>query len=452
MKFDLIVIGAGAGLNVAVEAAERGLKTAIIEKGPMGGTCLNRGCIPSKIMIHSAEVAETIKNADSFGFKVKSVSMKFKKITDRANNSVDADAKSIEKSLKSGNNPILFKGKAQFVDKKTIQVNGKQITAEKIVIAIGARPFVPPIEGLNKVPYMTSTEALRQTKFPKSMIIIGGGYIGVELGQFYGALGCDITVIQRGDLLIPREDRDVANLFTNIWKKRYRILTDSSAVKVEKRRGKIVVYVNKGKKTKKLVAEKLLVATGIKPNTDLLDIEKSGVKITERGFIKVNKFMETNVKGTWALGDVAGVYFFRHSAKLEADYVLNNVLGKKKAVDYHPMPHAIFTDPQIAGVGLTIQEARKSGKKFTVGKYFYKDTGMGEAIGEKHGFVKFIVNPKTKQILGCHIIGPHASILLHEVTIAMKCGQNALDLLRKTVHVHPALNEVVNRAAWNVKL
>jgi len=450
MKFDLIVIGAGAGLNVAAEAAERGLKTAIIEKGPMGGTCLNRGCIPSKIIIHSAEVAETIKNADQFGFKVKPFAMKFKKITDRANNSVDADARSIEKSLKSGNNPMLFKGTAKFVDKKVIEVNGKQITADKIVIAIGARPFVPPIEGLDKVPYMTSTEALRQTKFPKSMIIIGGGYIGVELGQFYGALGCDITIVQRGDLLIPREDRDVANLFTNIWKKKYRIITDSSAVKVEKRRGKIVVYVNKGGKTKKLVADSLLVATGIKPNTDLLDIEKSGVKLSERGFINVNKFMETNVKGIWALGDIAGVYFFRHSANLEANYVLNNVLGKKKAVDYYPMPHAIFTDPQVAGVGMTIQEARKSGKKFVVGKYFYKDTGMGEALGEKHGFVKLIVSP-TKKILGCHIIGPHASVLLHEVTIAMKAGKG-LDLLRKTVHVHPALNEVVNRAAWNVKL
>ena len=449
-SFDLIVIGAGAGLNVAAEAAEKGLKTAIIEKGPLGGTCLNRGCIPSKIVIHSAEVADTVNNTSPFGLKAKLQSVNFKKVTDRANNSVDSDSRNIEKSLRSGKNPMLFKGKAEFVDQKTLQINGQKITGEKIVIAVGARPFIPPIEGIDDVPYMTSKEALRQTKLPKSMIIFGGGYIGVELGHFYAALGCKITVVQKSPLLLPREDQEVATLFTKIWKNKYNVLTNSNALKVARKGNNVIAYVKTGSKTKKYVAEKLLVATGIKANTDILKIENSGVEITERGFIKVNKFMETNVKNIWALGDIAGVYFFRHSANLEADYVLNNILGKKQAVDYHPMPHAVFTDPQIAGVGLTEQEARKSGKNFVVGKYEYKNTGMGEALEEEHGFVKIIVNPKTKEILGCHIIGPHASILLHEVTIAMKCGKNGLDLLRKTVHVHPALSEVVSRAAWNV--
>lgn len=451
-EFDLIVIGGGAGLNVASGAAERGLKTAIIEKGPLGGTCLNRGCIPSKMIIHSAEVAETIKNSAVFGLKSKLQGLDFKKVTDRANDTVDAESKGIENSLRSGNNPTLFKDKAQFIDKKIILVNGKRITADKIVLAIGARPFIPSITGLDKVPFLTSTEALRQTKLPESMIIIGGGYIGVELGYFYSAMGCRITIIQRGPLLIPREDRDLANLFTNLWKKKYQIMTDCSILKVEKRRGEIIVYTKTGRQSKKLVAEKLLIATGIKPNTDLIDIEKSGVKTTEQGFIKVNKFMETNVKGIWALGDVAGIYFFRHSANLEADYVLNNILSKKKAVDYYPLPHAIFTEPQVAGVGFTEQEARKSSKDFVVGKYYYKNAGMGQALSEKYGFVKLIVSPKTKEILGCHIIGPHASVLLHEVCVAMKCGKNALDLLRKTVHVHPALSEVVQRAALNVPL
>ena len=298
---------------------------------------------------------------------------------------------------------------------------------------------------------MTSTEALRQTILPKSMIIIGGGYIGVELGFFYAALGTKVTIVQRNKVLIPREDTEVASLITNLWKKRYNVLTNADVVKVEKQGKGVAVTVKVRNSTKKITAEKLLVAAGVKPNSDTLQLEKSGVKTNKNGFITVNKFMETNVKNIWALGDIAGIYLFRHSANLEAEYVLNNVLGTKKAVDYYPMPHSIFTSPQIAGVGLTEQEAQEQKKKYVVGKEYYKNTGKGFALGEKDGFVKFIVDKKTKEILGGHIIGPEASVLLHEVLVAMKAGRSkALNLLRDTVHVHPSLNEVVQRAALNV--
>ena len=447
--FDLIVIGSGAGLNVAVEAAQAGIKTAIIEKGPLGGTCLNRGCIPSKIVIHSAEVAEQISQSKVFGINASIKNINFKKITNRANNTVDADARNIEKGLKSGKNPLLIKGTAKFIAPYKIEVNGKKYQAKKFLLAAGARPFIPPLEGLDKVPYMTSTEALRQTKLPKSMIIIGGGYIGCELGNFYGSLGCKITVLQRGSFLLPREDKDVAETFTKIWKKRFNIVLNASANKVEKKGKSIVVTAKIGNKLKKFTAEKILVATGVVPNSDLLDLEKIGVKVNKRGFVKVNKFMETNVKNIFALGDLAGVYMFRHSANLEADYISFNLINKKRVpVDYFPMPHAVFTNPQIAGVGLTEQEA----KNYVIGRYGYKDTGMGEALAEKNGFVKLIVDKKTKRILGCHILGPHASVLLHEVLMAMKCGKDGLKLLRNVVHVHPALNEVVQRAASDVPL
>jgi len=452
--FDLVVIGSGAGLNVAAECAAAGLKTAIIEDGPMGGTCLNRGCIPSKIVIHSAEVAELIHRAKEFGLSAKLEKVNFKFATDRANHEVDKDAKSIERRIKSETNPTLFKGRGKFVGKYTIEVNGERLKGKRFLISVGARPFIPPIEGLDKVPYMTSTEALRQTKLPKSMAIIGGGYIGCELGFFYAELGCKVTIIQRNNYLIPREDEDIVKTFTELWKKKsknYNIITNADAKKVEKKGSKVVVHVRISNKIQKITADKLFIAAGVKPNSDILQVEKTGVRTDKRGFVKVNRFMETNVKNVWALGDAAGVYMFRHSANLEADYVANNILKKKKPVDYYPMPHAIFTSPQIAGVGMTEQEAREKKKKYVVGKAYYKNTGKGLALAEKDGFVKFIVDKKSKEILGCHILGPEASVLLHQVLIAMKSGRKkALGLLTSTVHIHPSLNEVVQRAALNV--
>ncbi|MDP3698801.1 MAG: dihydrolipoyl dehydrogenase [Nanoarchaeota archaeon] len=451
--FDLIVIGSGAGLNVAVGAAEQGLKVAIVEDGPLGGTCLNRGCIPSKIVIHSAEVAEWIHRAKEFGLTAKLNKVNFKFVTDRASHAVDDDSHSIEKNVRAEKNPVLYKGRGKFVDKYVVEVNGEKIKGKKILIAAGARPSIPPIPGLDKVPYLTSTEALRQTVLPKSMIIIGGGYIAVELGFFYAELGTKVTIVQRNIALVPREDQEVSNLITDLWKKKHTVFTSADVLKVEKQRSGVTVTVKVGNSTKKITAEKLLVATGVNPNSDTLQLQKTSVKVNDKGFISVNRFMETNVKNIWALGDIAGVYLFRHSANLEAEYVLNHVLGTKKAVDYYPMPHAIFTSPEIAGVGLTEQEAQQQKKQYVVGKAYYKDTGKGFAIGEKNGFVKLIVDKKSKEILGCHILGPEASVLLHEVCIAMKAGKNkALELLRNTIHVHPALSEVVQRAALAVPL
>jgi len=450
--FDLIVVGSGSGLDVAVAAVNRGLKVAIVEKGPLGGTCLNRGCIPSKMIIHTAEVADIIRSSKLFGIKSKINQINFPAVTGRANKLVDADSREIETGVRATQNQTLFRGKAVFVTKNTLEVNGERIQGRKIVIAAGARPLIPPIKGLEKVPYLTSAEALRQTKLPKSMIIIGGGYIGVELGYFYASMGCKITIIQRASNLIPREDEEIASLFTQLWKKRYHLITNAEVRKVEKIGAKIKVYFQQGSSSKNVSAEKILIAAGIKPNSDLLKVEKIGIKTTKYGFIEHNKFMETGVKNIWVLGDITGVYLFKHAANLQAEVVAHNVLKSKKIkVDYYPMPHAIFTSPQVAGVGLTEQEARQARKNYAVGKYYYKNTGMGAAMEEKDGFAKFIVDKKTKEILGFHIIGPEASIALHEVVVAMKANKRkALSILQNTIHIHPALNEVVHRAALNV--
>lgn len=452
-SFDVIVIGAGSGLDVAVELAQRGLKTAIVEEGPLGGTCLNRGCIPSKMILHAADVAEEIKNSSLFGLNASLKSINFKQVTNRASHIVDKDAREIEHSLRSERNPVLLKGRAKFIGLKTLEVQGEKITAKKIVIAAGTRSTIPPIEGLDKVSFLTSTEALRLTKLPRSMIIVGGGYIGAELGYFFAAMGTKITIIQRNEVLLSNIDLELAQTFTKLWKKKYNVITNAAVNKVFQKGTKIIAELLVNSKVQRVEGEKLLLATGRKPNTDLLQVEKAGVKLNKAGYVQVNQFMETNVPGIYALGDIAGVFQFKHSANLEAEYVIQNILGKKKAVDYYPMPYAVFTNPQIAGVGMAEEQALEQKMKYTIGKYEYKNTGMGAAMEEKDGFVKFIVNAKTKEILGCHILGPQASILLHEVVVAMKADRKkALTILQNTVHVHPALSEVIQRAALNVRI
>src|SRR3989338_5125216 len=265
--FDVIVIGAGSGLSISSAASANGLKTAIIEQGPMGGTCLNRGCIPSKMIIHSADVAEMINRAKEFGISPKGYKVDFRKITERASRLVDEDSRNIEKGIRADKNTTLFKTEGKFIGHKTLRVGNKIIAGDKIIIAAGTRPQIPPIEGLDKVEHMTSTGALRLTKQPKSLTVIGGGYIAAELANFYGALGTKINIIQRRDVLIPNEDREIAEEFTKIFSKKYNVFLNSDAIKVSKKGNKIITTIknrddNNKNKIKNIVSDKLLIAAG----------------------------------------------------------------------------------------------------------------------------------------------------------------------------------------------
>ncbi|MFH0884620.1 MAG: dihydrolipoyl dehydrogenase [Candidatus Micrarchaeota archaeon] len=446
-KFDLIVIGAGSGLDVAAAAAAQGMNVAIVEEGPMGGTCLNRGCIPTKILIHSADVVQTIKKASVFGVDVKGYSINFKKVMQRAR-SVDADAREIEANLRKAKNITLFRERGVFSGPKTLKVKSGEISADKIVIAAGTRPAIPPIEGLDKVPYMTSDEALKADKLPKELIIIGGGYIACELAHFFGSMGSKIRILQRNVRLLPDEDEEISQKFTELFSKEYPVRLSFAVKKAKTRGGRIMVYSADGTE---VGGTDLLIATGRVPNSDILQVEKSGIKVNKQGYIETNEYMETNVPGIWAFGDIAGKYLFKHSANLEAEYVTISILtpDHRHKVDYTAMPHAVFSHPQVAGVGMTEQELKAKGEDYLVGKYMYKDTGMGEALAEREGFVKFIADYKGK-ILGCHIIGPEASTLLHEVLVSMKAGKCHVNDIINTVHIHPALSEVVQRGAGSV--
>jgi dihydrolipoamide dehydrogenase len=452
-KFDLIVIGSGAGEDVAVEAAGHGLKTAVIEKGALGGTCLNRGCIPSKMLIHSADVVEVIKSADLFGIKVKGYEIDFSSIIKRVSNAVDGDSKSIENALTSGNNPVLYHKEGEFAGKKTIKVGNEIITADKILIAAGARPSIPNVPGLKESGYITSEEALRLKKQPKVMTIIGGGYIAAELAHFYGTLGTKINIIHRNEVLINREDNDIALRLTEVFKQKYNVYTGCEPTKVSKSGTVFEVEIkDKRGKMQVLKSDALLVATGVTPYSDTLKLEKTGVKTNERGYIIVDAYLRTNVDGIFALGDIIGKYLFRHSANHEARYAIENMVHSKQIpVDYRAMPHAIFTSPQIGSVGKTEEQLKEEKIEYLVGKYDYINTAMGSAIEDRTGFVKILVEKRTGKIAGCHIIGHEASTLIHEVIVAMKSGNGMIDNITSAIHIHPALNEVISRATYSIE-
>jgi dihydrolipoamide dehydrogenase len=446
-EFDLIVIGSGSGLDVANAVAQEGLRVAIVEKGRMGGTCLNRGCIPSKLLIHSADVAETIKSAGQFGINVSGFSLDFEKIISRTNGIVDSDSDGIRQAFSEIDNPKLFPQECRFVGEKTISAGGQTIKAEKILIASGTRPAIPEIKGLEGTGFITSDEALRLKKQPRVLTIIGGGYIAAELAHFFGSLGTKINIIQRRNVLVPDEDGEVARKFTEVFSKKYNVYLGYSTESVSKNSGMFTIVAKNfsGKKIE-IESDQLLVATGRVPNSDTLDLGKTGVKTDGGGFIAVDKHLETNVKGIFALGDAVGRYLFKHAANHEAQYAYYNLTHDKKIpVDYAAMPHAIFSSPQVAGAGYTEQELKGSNIPYTKAVYPYIRTAMGEAIEDRDGFAKLLAS-KDGKILGCHIIGSHASILIHEVLVAMKlrAGVNSIS---STVHIHPALSEVVSRAA-----
>jgi mycothione reductase len=453
-KFDLIVIGSGSGLDVANAAVQSGLQVAVVERSKMGGTCLNRGCIPSKLLIHSADIVETIKNADTFGIKIEGFSINFEKIVERVNGIIDPDSENIKNAFKYVTNPKLFQVECKFVGQKMIQVGEETITADKILIACGSRPSIPKIKGLEGSGFITSDEALRLKKQPRVLTIIGGGYIATELAHFFGALGTKTNIIQRRNVLLPNEDEEISQKFTTIFAKKYDVYTGYQTSEVFKKDGNFhLIAKNQEGKSIELVSDELLVAVGRIPNTDTLDLEKTGVKVNEKGYVVADEYLETTTKGIFALGDAVGKYQFKHSANHEAQYAYTNIVRPehKIPVDYTAMPHAIFSSPQVAAVGLTEQELKMTGTDYQKSVYPYIDTAMGEALEDKDGFVKFLVEKETRKILGCHILGTEASILIHEVLVPMRSGDGTIDSITQTITIHPALSEVVARAAEAVQ-
>ena len=454
IKFDAIVIGSGSGMKVVWSALQEGLKVALVERGPLGGTCLNNGCIPSKVMIYPADVVSTLRDAKGVGIDGTVNKADFGLIMRRVWDIIERERKSSEEEIRSQENLVWYRETAQFVGDYTLDVGGETITAPRICIATGSRPGVPPIPGLKESGYLDNITLLSLKRLPESMIIIGAGYIGCEYGHCFSALGTKVTLIGRHPVVLDDEDPEISAIVTKVLSRDLRFAANYDADHVETHDNRKIVYA-KNVKTggmERFEAEELLVAAGRSSNADLIKPDVTGVEADKKGWIKVDKYLETTRPGIYALGDATGRYMFKHTANYAADVVADNMLRNKKRIfDTHAVPHAVFTHPQVGGVGMTEAEAIRAGKSVLVGRAKYADSAKGYAMGDVEGLVKVVVEAGTNRILGCSIVGPEAPVLVQQVVFLMNAGLEDVAPLERSQVIHPALSEVLANAFANLQ-
>jgi dihydrolipoamide dehydrogenase len=391
-----------------------------------------------------------IRESGKFGITAQITAVDFPAIMERMRKSVARSHDRMKEAMEKAEDFDFYGGEAQFTGDHTLEVNGKTIKGKDIFIVAGVRPMVPAIRGIESVEYLTNESALRLTELPGSLIIVGGGYIAAEFAHFFEAMGTTVTIIQRNKRLVTDEEPEVSELLRTALSRRMKVHVDTEVTEV-KQTGKVVTVTAKERgsgKQREYTASHLLVAAGRRPNTDNLMVSNTGVTVNEKGFIVVDEFYETSKKGIWAFGDIIGKKMFRHTANHEAELVWHNAIhGKKSRMNYLTVPHAVFSYPEIASVGLSEAEAVKiiGKQEVLVGRAMYTDVARGEAMMETEGFTKAIVHRKTGKVLGYHIIGPQASILIQEVVNAMAADGNIWSVANG-MHIHPALSEVVLKA------
>ena len=452
-EYDTIAIGTGSAMYVVDSMMQRNpnIKAAVIDKDEPGGICLTRGCIPSKILLYPAEVIRTIQTADEFGIEVNLRKVNFEKIMARMRSIIDGDINSIREGLSSSPNIDYYHAPAEFVGPYTLKVEDETIRSNMILLSIGSKPIIPPIKGLRDVGYHTSDTILHETKLPESLAIVGGGYIAAEYGHFFSAMGSKVTIIGRNSRFLPQEEPEVSALAKEELGKRVTILTGYEVLEAARVDGKKKLLASNPQNGKKRTIEvqEIMIAAGRGPTTDILHPERAGIKTDSRGWLVVNEFLETSAQNVWGFGDANGRYLFKHKANYDTTIVYYNaVLKRKVPVDYHAVPHAVFTEPEIASVGLKEKEAvEQHGQPgILIGLERYEDTAKGEAMAAKNYFAKVIVERATLKILGAHIIGPQASVLIQEIINLMYTQDQSARPLLDAMHIHPALSEVVQRA------
>jgi mycothione reductase len=450
-KYDVVIIGSGSGMFVAYEAVFRGLSTALVDKGPLGGTCPNLGCIPSKMLMLPADRVVEIQEAQKLGIEAKVTHIEFPFIMERMRRSVEEAQHQLRESFAALRGLDFYEGSGTFVGDYLLEVGDSRIRGDRFFVATGSRPSVASIPGLQTVNFLTTETLLELTSRPRSMAIIGGGYIGVEYAHFFAAMGTQVTLIEAAERLVPGEEPEVAALLKHALRKRMQVLTDIEIEQVVKgsRDVRLLVKERRSGARFAVTADTVMLATGRRSNADLLHIDKTGVATDERGFVLVDDYMETNKAGIYAVGDANGRYMFRHIANIEASLAARNAFGgTRESMDYSAAPHAVYSYPQIAAVGITTEEARKD-HDILVGRARYMDTATGEAMMETDGFAKAIVDRDTRHILGFHVIGPHAPSIVQEVINAMASGGHITEI-EKALHIHPALPELVQAAFRNL--
>jgi mycothione reductase len=451
-NYDAIVVGSGCGLIIVDEALAHGLKVALVDKGPLGGTCPNLGCIPSKMLIYPADRIVEIEEAGKLGIEARVTKVDFQSIMERMRRSVRRNQNHMRETITQLKNLDFYKGEGHFIGENTVSVAGKEIRGKLIFIASGSRPMIPPIKGLESTGYLTNETVLGLKERPDSLVIIGGGYVGVEYGHFLAAMGTRVTILEMADRLVLAEEPEISALLRKALGRRMEIYLNTQAGEVRRDGSGVGVLVKniKNGAQRELKAQKIMVAVGRRSNADLLKVENTGVETDKRGFIKVNVYLETSKKNIFAVGDVNGREMFTHAANREAAVAAHNALhGGKLKMDYHAIPHAVYSYPQIAAVGLTEEKARAH-HDILVGKTRYFEVAKGAAMMEKEGFAKAIVARDSRKILGFHIIGPYAPILIQEVINAMQSGGHTGEI-NDGIHIHPALPELIQLTLSNLE-
>ena len=441
--YDAIVLGSGqAGNPLSHKLADHGWCVAMVEKSHLGGTCINTGCTPTKTMVASAQVAHYVRNAARWGVRAKDVSVDLPAIVARKNQIVESFRSGQERNVAKRSTLDLHRGEAHFTAPHQIEVAGETLESERIFINVGTRPAIPKIDGLEQAGYLTNASIMELKELPEHLIVIGGGYIGLEFGQMFLRFGSRVTVVHHSGQILPREDAEVAGELQKILEAEgMKFVLNAKTTRVEKVGDGIRLAYEGPQGAAAVTGTHLLVATGRTPNTESLALEKAGVERDSHGFIKVNARLETNVPGVWALGDCKGGPAFTHISYNDYQIVFGNLIeGKNQTIDNRYVPYAVFTDPQLGGVGLTEKEARQKGYKLKIGRIPMSYVARALERDETAGLMKLVVDASNDHILGASILGSEGGELVQILGVLVLAGL-PYTLLKGAVYIHPTLAE-----------
>ena len=456
--FDAIIIGAGqSGMPLARQISKKGLKVALIEEGPIGGTCINDGCSPTKTMVASAKVAHTVRRASDFGINVEGFDVDQHAIRKRKEDIVKLFRGGAESSLEKAGVVDIIKGRGRFKDVNTVEITGPdgrmmELQAEKIFINTGSKTIIPDIEGLREVPYLTSTSIMELEETPEHLVILGGGYIGLEFAQMFRRFGSKVTILDRASRLVPKEDEDVCEEIGRIFhEENIETIFNAETYKIKREDGGITLHYTIQGKALTITGSHLLVAVGRAPASNHLGLEEIGVKISEKGFVEVKEYFETSVKNIYALGDVAGSPPFTHMAFHDASLAFAHIYENKSQSNKDRLaPYCVFIDPQLARIGINEQEAKLKNIPYKVGKFWMKHAGRPLETDEKDGFFKVLVDPQTKRIIGATILSMNGGEILAVIQMAM-IGKVPYDVIKTLPIAHPTLAESLNNLMMDIE-
>ena len=456
-KFDVTIIGGGPGGYVcAIRSSQLGLKTACIEsRGTLGGTCLNIGCIPSKSLLNLSENFHKAKNFEKLGIETGEIKLNLEKMMKNKDKAVTVLTKGVEFLFKK-NKVTYFKGTGSFKNQNQISIiNDKEETAietKNTIISTGSEPVSLRGIEFDEEKILSSTGALSISKLPKKMVVVGGGYIGLEMGSVWSRLGTEVQVIEFLDHITPGMDKEISTEFMKILKKqgiKFELKTKVEKI-IKSKNGVIIETFSKEGKKNKFEADVVLISVGRRPYTKNLNLEKIGVELDKRGSIKVNKNFQTNIKNIYAIGDVIEGPMLAHKAEEEGIAVAELIFGQSGHVNYDTIPSVVYTSPEVASIGKTEEQLKEKGINYKIGKFPFLANSRAKTIGESEGFVKILADSTTDKVLGVHIIGQHAGEMIAEMSVAMEFGASSEDIAR-TCHAHPTFSEAIKEAALSVE-